>query len=118
MITARGENYEALVYKRKPNSAYEYEDKPSLVFMCRPASSIEKKKYRIIKGVNASTTSTYLFASNLPDVISDGDKIFFVGKMWTIESVGCYIQDAIVMNGKVMANQYILDRSPKGLTIL
>lgn len=119
MIPTNNENNKAKVYKCLDNSEYIYEEVPSIEFRCRMASPIEKKKYRLIKGVNASTDSTFLFASNLPYTqLRDGDRIEFLGKIWTVESIGYYLEQSKVINNGIMSEEYLIQKSPKGITIL
>ena len=119
MIPTANEQIEGKVYKRISNSAYEYEKTPCIIFRCRLASSIEKKKYRVMKGVNATTDSTFLYATNLPySELKDGDKIELLGKIWTVESVGYYFEQSKVVNSGVMNDQYLFQKCPKGVTIL
>lgn len=117
MIPARGENYRMELFKRKPNSAYEWEDAPAAVFYGRPASKIEKRKYRIQKGVAGSTDSTYVLCTNLPKEIVDGDKIIFLGKEWQVESVGYFFDENLIVNPRIMSEEYIAERCPKGMTL-
>lgn len=118
MFPSVGETFIVKVYSRKENSPYEYEKHPCLVFHARPASSLEKRNYRLQKGVNAGAESTYLFASRCNTaLLKEGDKIEFMGEFKTIESIGFYIQDARFINASIFKNDYIARRSPKGITI-
>lgn len=118
MIPSNAETYVFKVYKRKPNSPYEYEDSPKITFRGRPATNIEQKEYRIQKGVNGSTDSVFVFATNLPtDEITDGDRIEYLGKIWTITSVGYYIVDTRYVNAGIMNPKKIIERCPKGVTL-
>ena len=117
MIVVRGETYDFQLVPRKENSAYEYENHPSITFRGRPANSIEKKNYRIQQGVNGNTDSVYVICSNLPNEIKPGDRITFVGKVWTVNSVGYYYEDNRVVNNSIMSNEYLMERCPKGLNL-
>lgn len=118
MIPTNGENLPIKLYKLKENSPYEYEKEPSTVFYGRPANAIEKNTYRIQKGVNSSSDGILVFCTNCPyDKIKDGDKVEFMGKVWTIASVGYYVQDTRLINSRHMNNEYILKRSPKGIRL-
>ena len=117
MLTTRGETYELKVYKRKPNSAYEYEDNPYIYFRGRPANQIEKKNYRLMSGVNGNSDSVYILATNLPSDISIKDRVYFLGKFWTIESIGFYFDNNLIINGKVFSDEYLIARSPKGIVL-
>ena len=117
MIPARGENYRIEIYKLKENTPFEWEEIPSLICYGRPASQVEVKSYRMQKGVNNSTDSTYLYCSNLPAVVKDGDRVRFLGKMWVVESVGYYFEENLVYNARFMSEDYIAKRCPKGISI-
>ena len=117
MIPARGENYELKLWKRKENSAYEWEEAPALIFYGRPASKIERKKYRIQKGVLGATDSTYVVCTNLPETIKEGDRIDFLGKEWKVESVGYFFDENLIVNPRIMSDEYIAKRCPKGMTL-
>lgn len=117
MIPARGENYKCEVYKRKENSAYEWEDAPSIVFYGRPASKIEKRKYRIQKGVNGNSDSTMIYCSNLPFNLNPGDRVDFLGKQWKVESTGYYFDENLVVNPRILSDEYIQNRCPKGVSL-
>ena len=118
MIVARGENYKIEIYHLKENSPYEWEDTPFVVCYGRPANKIEKRSYRLQKGVNTSTDSTYILCSNLPDAVKDGDKIVFMGKHWTIESVGFFFDDARFVNARVFDEEYLAKKCPKGMAVV
>ena len=117
MITTRGETYELQLFRRVENSAYEFEDKPSAYFYGRPANQMEKREYRIMQGVNGDSTSIYVLCSNLPKDIKIKDRVYFLGKVWSVESVGYYYENNRVVNGKVFSNEYLIERSPKGLNL-
>ena len=117
MIVATGEIYDFIVYKRKENSAYEWEEAPAVSFKGKPASQLEKRKYRVQKGVNSSTDSTFIMASNLPEIVGIGDKVIFLGKEWTVETTGYYFDASRLVNARIMNEEYIAKRCPKGLSI-
>lgn len=117
MIVARGETYECKRIKRKQDSPYEYEDYPDLTFYARPANQIEKRNYRIQQGVNGNNDSVYLLSSNLPKEIQVGDKIIFLGKVWSVMSFGYYFNENLVLNGKIFSPEYIENRCPKGVNL-
>lgn len=117
MIVVHGENYVAQRYKRIDNSDYEWEDAPDITFRCRPASQMERKNYRIQKGVEGGSDSIYIICSNLPTDIKDRDKIYFMGKMWTIQSIGYYFDSNRLVNPNIMSEEYIINRCPKGISI-
>lgn len=117
MIPTNDETFELGLYKRKENSAYEYEDTPYLLFKGRPASQIEKKEYRILKGVNGSTDSVFVKCTNLPTQINDGDKVQFLGKIWTVMSTGYYFDSSRIVNASCLSETQIIERCPKGLNL-
>lgn len=118
MITAHGESFILKRYPRKPNSSYEWSDVPDVTFFGRPASPNEVKNYRIQQGVQGANESVYIVASNLPKEIAVGDKITFRGDEWTVESVGYFFDSSRIVNNHVMSDEYIIQRSPKGITLL
>lgn len=117
MIVVRGENYKYKVYKRKENSPYEWEESPIVTFKGRPASQLEIKQYRIQKGVNGGTDSVFVICSNLPAIVDEKDKIFFLGKEWTVQSIGYYFDEAKFVNAGLFSDEYIAARCPKGLNL-
>ena len=117
MVVSRGENYKMELYRLKDNSAYEWEEAPSVTFYGRPAGKIERRKYRVQKGVNSGTDSTYVVCSNLPDFVKEGDRIDFLGKQWKVESVGYFFDENMIVNPRIMSEEYIAQRCPKGMTL-
>lgn len=117
MLTTRGESYKLEVYRRVENSAYEWEDAPYCVFYGRPANQMEKRTYRIQKGVNGNTDSIFVLSSNLPENLSPKDKVLFLGKEWTIESTGYYFDSSLIVNANVMSEEQIIARCPKGINL-
>ena len=117
MITQHGESFILQRYPRKPNSPYEWEDVPDVTFFGRPATPQERKNYRIQAGVHGSNESVYIYATNLPKEIKVDDKIIFNGDEKTVESVGYYLTDTRIVTNHVMSPQYIIERSPKGITL-
>ena len=117
MIPTNNEHYELELIKRKKNSAYEWEDTPSCVFNGRPANQVEKKTYRIQKGVNGNTDSTFVYATNLPTEVDPGDHIKFMGKLWTVQSVGYYFDAARFVNPGILSEEQIVEQCPKGINI-
>ena len=117
MIPTNDERHTLKLYKRIENSAYEYEKKPCAIFKGRPMNQIEKREYRIQKGVNGGSDSVYIKATNLPNVVKDGDKIEFIGKMWTVKSVGYIFDSALIINPSCLSENQIIARCPKGINI-
>ena len=116
MIVSRGETYLLKVYPRKEDSPYEYEGNP-YVFYGRPASQLEKKNYRIQQGVEGNSDGVFIYASNMPSSVKIGDKVEFMGKHWTIQSIGFYFDSSLIVNAGIMSDKYIEERSPKGVSL-
>ena len=117
MIPTNDEKYVLQLFKRVKNSPYEYEAVPSLSFNGRPASQVEKKLYRVMKGVNGNTDSVFVKATNLPEDVNVGDKITFLGKEWSVMSVGYYFDQARFINASCLSELQIIERCPKGLNL-
>lgn len=111
------ERYIFTLYKRKENSPYEWSDVPSCTFKGRPASQFERKVYRIQQGVNGGTDSIFVVCSNLPDNVKEKDKIVYLGKEWTVQSVGYYFDEARFVNPSIMSEEYIAKKCPKGMNL-
>lgn len=105
-------------FKRIKNSAYEYEQKESGTFKCRIAENQETRSYRLLAGVNANQESIYIVCSNLPIDLKPQDKVMFMGQIKTIESIGYYYNDSNIVNACLFNDDYIIARSPKGITIV
>ena len=110
-------DYIIKLYKRIENTAYEYENHPAFVFNGRPMNQIEQREYRVQKGVNGGTDSAYLKATNLPSVVRDGDRVEFLGKIWTVKSVGYIFDQARFVNPSCLSEEQIIARCPKGINI-
>lgn len=117
MIVARGESYKLERFPRVENSPYEYESAPDVVFFGRPANTMEKKTYRIQQGVNGNSDSIMVYATNLPAEIKPKDKIRFMGKEWSVSSIGYYFDSNKLFNAKIFDEDYLFKRSPKGLVL-
>lgn len=117
MISRQGETYNLSIYKRKENSDYEWETTPYATIKCRTANNMEKKLFRVQQGVNSSEDSVFIFATNLPKDIQVKDKALFLGKEWTIASIGYYFDNSRLINASIMSDDYIISRCPKGLSL-
>lgn len=117
MIVVGNERYIYKVFKRVPNSPYEWEKECSITFRGRPANQLEKKQYRIQQGVNGSSDSIFIISSNIPEGIKEKDKIVFLGKEWTVISIGYYFDSDRIVNPNIMSDEYIERRCPKGLNL-
>ena len=118
MITTNNESEEFVLYKRVENSKMDVENVPTLTFYGRTASTYEKNHYRISQGVVGNSDGLQIFASNLPEEVKPFDKLLFRGKMWTIQSIGYYYDSNRIINRKIMSDEYMMKRSPKGLSIV
>lgn len=116
MIVARGETYPLERFKRKDNS-FEWEDFPDIRFFGRPANNMEKRNYRVQQGVEGNTDGVYVLTSNLPKEIQPKDKIKFMGKIWTIASIGYYFDESRVVNASAFSDDYLISLCPKGLAL-
>lgn len=117
MIPTNDEKYELKLYKRLKNSDYQWESAPSIIFRGRPASQVEVKKYRVQKGVNGNTDSVFIKATNLPTDVSVGDKVEYLGKFWSVQSIGYYFEEARFINPSVFDEERLIDRCPKGINL-
>lgn len=117
MLTVGNERFLFKVRRRNENDKYTWEQNWSIVFKGRPANQIEKKNYRIMQGVNGNTDSVYVIASNLPKDIKPYDKVLFMGKEWTVMSVGYYFDEARFVNPGIMNPDHIIARCPKGINL-
>ena len=117
MIPTNDEKYELKLYKRVKNSDYQWESSPRLVFNGRPANQVEKKTYRVQKGVNGNTDSVFVKATNLSEEVDPGDQVTFLGKVWTVMSVGYYFDGALFVNPSCLSDEQIVERCPKGLNL-
>ena len=117
MIVTRGENYPIKRFPRVKDSPYEFSPTPDLIFYGRPANNLEKKTYRLQQGVNANNYSVFVLCSNLPQDIKPQDKIEFMGKEWTIISIGYYFDSSRITNAKIFSNEYLEKRAPKGVVL-
>lgn len=116
MVT-RGETYIFVLYKRKKNSSYEYEDTPKLMFKGRPAKPIERNGYAIQSGVMGGIDDAYIISSNLPSEVSVGDRVFYLGKFWQVTSIGVYYESLRVVNASIMSAEKLMESAPKGITL-
>lgn len=117
MIPTNNETYTLELYKRIENSAYEYEEHPTIIFKGRPANNAEKRNYRVLKGVESSEHSVFVFCSNLPENVQIGDRIKFQGAISTVQSIGYYYNESRLVNASIMSDEYIIKRCPKGMTL-
>lgn len=117
MIPTNNEIYTLELTKRKKNSSFEWEDAPLLRFKGRPANQVEKKNYRIQKGVNGGSDSVFVFATNLPTEVDINDQIKFMGKIWTVQSIGYYFNEARLVNADLLSEEQIVERCPKGINL-
>lgn len=117
MIPTNNELFTFQVMRRKPNSPYDDELAVAFEFKGRPASSLEKKNYRLMKGVEGNSYSISIFATNLPQEVQVGDAVKYLGKIWHVENTGYYFDNSLFVNASIMSDKYIMDRCPKGISI-
>ena len=117
MLVTNNERWNFKVKKRLANSPYEWEKEVSLEFKGRPANQVEKKQYRVQQGVNGNTDSVYILASNLPSDLNIKDKVIYLGKEWTVMSIGYYFDQARFVNPGIMSEKAIIERCPKGINL-
>lgn len=116
-LSAVGETYILELYKRIENSPYEWENRPAIEFRGRPANTMEKKLYRLMEGVMGNEDSIFVVSTRMPEDVKVKDKVRFLGKEWTVASVGFYFDEARFINAGVMSDEYIMSRCPKGITL-
>lgn len=117
-IAQKDETLNIQVFKRVANSAYEYEQVPSLTFKGKIANNIERKQYHIQRGVNGNTDSLFIFSSNMPfKDLKVGDLIVVLGEKHYIQSIGYYINENKIVNMGLFNEDYIIEKSPKGINI-
>ena len=74
--TREKETYTLKLFKRRRgNSAYEYDEVSILTFKGRPASRLERKTYRVVKGVNTAQNGVTIYCSNLPNEVEPEDLV-------------------------------------------
>lgn len=117
MLVTNNERYKFKVKRRKENTDYQWEENVSLEFFGRPANQVEKKQYRIQQGVNGNSDSVYVLASNLPSELNIKDKVIYLGKEWTVMSIGYYFDQSRFVNPGVMSEEAIIRRCPKGINL-
>lgn len=103
--------------RKRGNGAYYYEDTSVLSFKGRPATKLEKKTYRVTKGVNAAQNGVTLYCSNLPNEIEPEDMVEYLGRKLLVKSIGYFEENANFMNAGIFSNETILDKMPKGITL-
>jgi len=117
-IPVNNEHYDLEFFHRKENSSYEFEDAPFCVCKGRPANQFETKTFRVLKGVNGNDESLFVFSTNLPTTeIKPKDRVKFMGKFWSVQSVGYYLDAARLINPSCLSEEQIVERCPKGLNL-
>lgn len=112
------ETYILKLYKRKKgNNAYVYDDVSILTFKGRPASRLEKKTYRVVKGVNTGQNGVTLYCSNLPNEVQPEDLVEYLGRKLLVKNIGYYEDDANYQNAGIFSDETVLDKFPKGITL-
>ena len=112
------ETYILKLYKRKRgNTAYEYDEVPILTFKGRPASRLEKKTYRVVKGVNTAQNGVTIYCSNLPNEIEPEDLVEYLGRKLLVKDIGYFEENSNFTNAGIFSDQAVLDKFPKGITL-
>lgn len=118
LIPTKDETLNIQVFKRLPNSAYEYETTPSITFKAKLANDLEKNQYRIQTGVNGNQDSLFLLSSNMPmEDLKVGDMVLVLGEKRYIQSIGYYFSQNKIVNLSLFNEKYIMQKSPKGINI-
>lgn len=117
MIVTRGEDYELKRYPRKKDSPYEFDSVPDVVFRGRPAGQSERKTYRVQQGVEGNNDSIYIMSSNLPTGIKPKDRVSFMGKVYSVQSVGYFLDRNLIVNARSFSVEYLESRCPKGVVL-
>ena len=73
--------------------------------------------YTFSRGIVNGSDDTYIFSSNMPEDISDGDRIEFLGKLWSVTSVGVYFDQGRFVNAGIMDSDKLMAKCPKGITL-
>jgi len=110
------ESYE-FWYCKVLNNSWAF-DESAIRFFGRPANSMEKRTYNLQKGVINDNVSLYIYSSNLPDEIKPNDKVRYLGKIWTVQSVGYYFDITRFIDASIFDEEYIRTRCAKGITII
>ena len=112
------ETYVLKLYKRRRgNSAYEYDDVSILEFKGRPATRLEKKTYRVVKGVNTAQNGVTMYCSNLPNEVEPEDLVEYLGKKLLVKDIGYFEDDSNYTNAGIFSDKVVLDKFPKGITL-
>lgn len=117
MLPTNNETDTLKLIKREKNSAYETEEAGVIYFKGRPANNAEKRNFRLLKGVHGNEESIYIYCSNLPNDVKVGDTIEFRGSLKFVESIGYYYNESRVLNASIMNDDYLIARSPKGISL-
>lgn len=112
------ETYTLKLYKRKRgNNPYEYDETSILTFKGRPASRLEKKTYRVVKGVNTAQNGVTIYCSNLPNEIEPEDTVEYLGRKLLVKDIGYFEDKANLVNAGIFSKETLLDKFPKGITL-
>lgn len=112
------ETYTLKLYKRRRgNSSYEYDETSILTFKGRPASRLEKKTYRVVKGVNTAQNGVTIYCSNLPNEVEPEDMVEYLGRKLLVKDIGYFEDEANLINAGIFSKETLLDKFPKGITL-
>lgn len=116
--TREKETYTLKLFKRRRgNSAYEYDEVSILTFKGRPASRLERKTYRVVKGVNTAQNGVTIYCSNLPNEVEPEDLVEYLGRKLLVKDIGYFEVDANFVNAGIFSDKTVLDKFPKGITL-
>lgn len=116
MIPSRGQFYNATLYRRKENSN-EYEEFPNSNFNCKVATHYEIKAFMVTDGLFNLNSGIFIMVNNLKITPKIDDKVYFLGRFWLVSTIGVYITENRLLNGKELNMEEILKRCPKGLRL-
>ena len=112
------ETYTLKLFKRRRgNNAYEYDEVSILSFKGRPASKLEKKTYRVLKGVNTAQNGVTIYCSNLPNEVEPEDLVEYLGRKLLVKDIGYFEDDANFTNAGIFDEKTLLSKFPKGITL-
>lgn len=110
------DTYPIKLFKRVKNSAYDYEE-VATNFRGKPVQKAEVKNYRIMQGVGGNDSSVYIQITNIPQNLAPQDKITFMGRTYSIESIGYFFDDNKLVNASLFDEEYIIAHCPKGVAL-
>lgn len=116
MIPSRGNFYKATLYRRNIN-ANDYEPYPNSDFNCKVATHLEIKSFMLTDGLFNPNSGIFIMSNDLKTMPKINDKIYFLGRLWLVSTIGYYITENRLLNGKDLNMEEIMKRCPKGLRL-